>query len=384
MGIKDKLIEIRWKIVQMRNEIKYEEVKEIDEKGVIEKFEELKEILKWEIEQVDTVISNPISRLRLVNPLEPVLKALKKRLEKDIQANKKNGREERNKLLISFFEEVDYILRLYEIIWAKRQFGGVTFSKTRSWINRVKQFFKILIKSLNFNKKFKKAKEMKNTQKKNTQNTNQGKDETIAGYKKRFLEGFRKNSDEEMMESYNSIVGNSTVSISKVGYVEAIYEEFKRRGFDFSEIALEDRGFPFNHKIKLVGKKIKVIENEDIEKEDKMGDEIADQIALGRNAYLISQQFVRLYLVVPATAQFPESFEEGVKIVYLGDEKWSIQSWVIAQALKPKLNGIGGLTRLPYSCVVRFSFTHHGLWFLEALVLNGTVLAPPQKKEDQR
>jgi hypothetical protein len=72
-------------------------------------------------------------------------------------------------------------------------------------------------------------------------------------------ERFEKMSDEELINAFNSEVGNQGWTSTRGNYLAALLQEFQDRGYDFSEIG-NDEYLSLARKVKLVGKKIKVIE----------------------------------------------------------------------------------------------------------------------------
>ena len=73
---------------------------------------------------------------------------------------------------------------------------------------------------------------------------------------KRRMENY---SDEELIEAFNSQVGNPGSGSAKVDFLSAIHDEFKERGYDYSAVGNEEE-LSFARKVKLIGKKIVPLE----------------------------------------------------------------------------------------------------------------------------
>ena len=77
---------------------------------------------------------------------------------------------------------------------------------------------------------------------------------------KKYMRGFNKCSDEEIIESLNYEVGNGGWGTARASYLGALHEQLNIRKFDYSEIG-DKGGYSLKRKVKLVGKTIKVIPN---------------------------------------------------------------------------------------------------------------------------
>jgi hypothetical protein len=66
-------------------------------------------------------------------------------------------------------------------------------------------------------------------------------------------------SDEELIEAFNSQVGNRGSGYTMVNFLSAIHDEFKKRGYDFSAVGNKEE-LSFAKKVKLVGKKVVPVE----------------------------------------------------------------------------------------------------------------------------
>lgn len=76
----------------------------------------------------------------------------------------------------------------------------------------------------------------------------------------KYMRGFNKCSDEEIIELFNHEVGNGGWGIARASYLGALHEQLNIRKFDYSEIG--DKGsYSLRRKVKLVGKTIRVIPN---------------------------------------------------------------------------------------------------------------------------
>lgn len=73
-------------------------------------------------------------------------------------------------------------------------------------------------------------------------------------YQKRF----RDMSDQELVEAFNREVGGSGWTSSRAKYLEALHQEFKVRGFDYSIIG-DDHGLSFKDKVRLENNRIEVL-----------------------------------------------------------------------------------------------------------------------------
>ena len=74
------------------------------------------------------------------------------------------------------------------------------------------------------------------------------------------MRGFNKLSDEEIIENFNEEVGKGGWGTARASYLGALHEQLNIRKFDYSEIG-DKKGCSYKYKVKLVGKKIKVIPN---------------------------------------------------------------------------------------------------------------------------
>jgi hypothetical protein len=70
---------------------------------------------------------------------------------------------------------------------------------------------------------------------------------------------FEKMTGKELIDAFNREVGNRGWTSSRGSYLAALFNEFKERGYDFYEIG-DDEYLSLARKVKLVGKKIKVID----------------------------------------------------------------------------------------------------------------------------
>lgn len=78
------------------------------------------------------------------------------------------------------------------------------------------------------------------------------------GYLK-FRERFASESDQELIEAFNSQVGNNGWVRSRGLFLRALHEEFEKRGLDYSGIG-NANGLTVKNKVKLVGKKIELLD----------------------------------------------------------------------------------------------------------------------------
>ena len=74
-----------------------------------------------------------------------------------------------------------------------------------------------------------------------------------------FQERFKNMSDENLIDSFNREVGNRGWTGSRATYLSALHEEFDNREYDYSVIGSKSE-FSLAKKIKLVGKKIMILE----------------------------------------------------------------------------------------------------------------------------
>jgi hypothetical protein len=77
---------------------------------------------------------------------------------------------------------------------------------------------------------------------------------------KQYMRGFNKCSDERIIECLNEEVGKGGWGTARASYLGALHEQLNIRNFDYSEIGDKGR-MSIAKKLKLVGKKIKVIPN---------------------------------------------------------------------------------------------------------------------------
>jgi len=70
-----------------------------------------------------------------------------------------------------------------------------------------------------------------------------------------YKQRIEKYSDEELIEAFNSQVGNQGSGSAKVDFLSAIHDEFKERGYDYSAVGNEEE-LSFAKKVKLVGKAV--------------------------------------------------------------------------------------------------------------------------------
>ncbi len=77
----------------------------------------------------------------------------------------------------------------------------------------------------------------------------------------KFMVQLNKCSDEEIIEKFNLQVGCGGWVTTRASLLGALYEQFRIRKFDYSEIRGEREGYSLNRKVKLIGKSIKEIPN---------------------------------------------------------------------------------------------------------------------------
>jgi len=77
---------------------------------------------------------------------------------------------------------------------------------------------------------------------------------------KQFMRGFNKCSDERIIECFNEEVGKGGWGTARASYLGALREQLNIRKLDYSEIG-DKNGCSYKYKVKLVGKKVKVIPN---------------------------------------------------------------------------------------------------------------------------
>ena len=77
---------------------------------------------------------------------------------------------------------------------------------------------------------------------------------------KQYMRGFNKCSDERIIECINEEVGKGGWGTARASYLGALHEQLNIRNFDYSEIGDKGR-MSIAKKVKLEGKKIKVIAN---------------------------------------------------------------------------------------------------------------------------
>ena len=70
--------------------------------------------------------------------------------------------------------------------------------------------------------------------------------------KEKDLEWFKKKSDKELIDAFNSQVGNPGWVGARADYLSAMHEEFDNRLYDYSIIKSDDGGIFLRHKVKLV------------------------------------------------------------------------------------------------------------------------------------
>lgn len=83
---------------------------------------------------------------------------------------------------------------------------------------------------------------------------------------KEYKERFGIMSDDELVNAFNSEVGNAGWTSARSAYLAALHEEFELRGYDFSKIGNKEE-LSFRHKIKIVNKKVIVVDEEQTDKE---------------------------------------------------------------------------------------------------------------------
>lgn len=67
-------------------------------------------------------------------------------------------------------------------------------------------------------------------------------------------------TDEEIIEAFNSQVGNGGTGTAKMTYLRAIRSQLIKRNIDFSEVG-DERTMSYKRKVNLNGKKIVIVEN---------------------------------------------------------------------------------------------------------------------------
>ena len=77
---------------------------------------------------------------------------------------------------------------------------------------------------------------------------------------KKYTERFNTYSDEKIVEILNSEVGKGGWGTARASYLSALHKQLDKRNLDYSEIG-DDRSLSFKRKVRLEGKKIKVIPN---------------------------------------------------------------------------------------------------------------------------
>ncbi|MGB5383433.1 MAG: hypothetical protein WBN19_06250 [Lutimonas sp.] len=77
-----------------------------------------------------------------------------------------------------------------------------------------------------------------------------------------YLDRFNSYSDEKLIACFNREVGCSGWGTAKASYLGALHEQLNLRKLDYSEIGDLQR-LSFRRKVKLEGKKIRVISNSD-------------------------------------------------------------------------------------------------------------------------
>lgn len=70
-----------------------------------------------------------------------------------------------------------------------------------------------------------------------------------------FQKRFKAMNDEELIATFNGDVGKPGWVAARSRFHYAIHEEFRNRGFDYSDI-FNNNSFSWKNKIKLIGKKI--------------------------------------------------------------------------------------------------------------------------------
>lgn len=81
---------------------------------------------------------------------------------------------------------------------------------------------------------------------------------TGKGYFEKFGQELSTLTDTELIDKFNQEVETEGWGTARASYLAAIHQEFKKRGFDYSEIG-DERSLSFKNKIELVGKKILVL-----------------------------------------------------------------------------------------------------------------------------
>ncbi len=75
-----------------------------------------------------------------------------------------------------------------------------------------------------------------------------------------FMEQLDNYSDEKIVEVFNSEVGKGGWGTARASFLGALHEQLNIREFDYSEIG-DKKSCSYRYKVKLAGKKIKVIPN---------------------------------------------------------------------------------------------------------------------------
>jgi len=67
-----------------------------------------------------------------------------------------------------------------------------------------------------------------------------------------FRARFKGNTNQELIDAFNRQVGNPGWVSPRASYLEVLYSELKRRGFDVTALG-DERSFPLARKVRLIG-----------------------------------------------------------------------------------------------------------------------------------